>query len=176
MSVGFLVYSGMGKSDSSRRATRCTIPIMEPVTTVTTAWTIAKTAGEVSNKLYDFMKSLKDHESKQRVDEIIDRLRELKKSASELEDENRELREKLRFKSDEYEFRTPFYYHKASPEQPLCAKCYATSKAAPMSQPYRAADGLYCRCLVCDNLVRLDRNPSSLGAARSSGPHSWMRR
>jgi hypothetical protein len=40
---------------------------MEPVTTVTAAWTIAKTAGEISKKLYDFGKSLKDREAKQRV-------------------------------------------------------------------------------------------------------------
>jgi hypothetical protein len=44
---------------------------MEPVTTVTTAWTIAKTAGEISKKLYDFGKSLKDRDAKQQVDEIL---------------------------------------------------------------------------------------------------------
>jgi len=49
---------------------------------------------------------------KQQVDEILEKVRELKQSASELEDENRDLREKLRFKSDEYTFHTPFCYHK----------------------------------------------------------------
>jgi hypothetical protein len=63
---------------------------MEPVTTVTTVWTIAKTAGEISKKLYELGKNLKDREAKQQVDEIVDKLRELKQSASELEDENRE--------------------------------------------------------------------------------------
>jgi uncharacterized coiled-coil DUF342 family protein len=57
---------------------------MEPVTTVTTAWTIAKTAGEISKKLYEFGKSLKDREAKQQLDEIVDKVRELKQSASEL--------------------------------------------------------------------------------------------
>lgn len=90
---------------------------MEPVSTVTTALTIAKAAGEISKKLCDFQKSLKDREAKQHVDEILDKVRELKQSASELEDENRALREKLRFKSDEYEFRNPFYYHKSNPNR-----------------------------------------------------------
>src|SRR5712692_3026659 len=100
---------------------------MEPVSTVTTAWTIAKTAGEISKKLYDFGKNLKDREAKQEFDEISDKLRELKQSASELEDENRALREKLRFKSDEYEFRNPFWYTRAHPDQPLCPKCFASN-------------------------------------------------
>jgi hypothetical protein len=38
---------------------------MESLTTVTTAWTIAKTAGEVSKKLYEFGKNLKDRDLKQ---------------------------------------------------------------------------------------------------------------
>jgi len=86
---------------------------MEPVTTVTAARTVVKTAGEISKKLYEFGKSLKDREAKHQVDEMLDKLRQLKQSASEVEDENRGLREKLRFKSDAYEFRTPFYYDKA---------------------------------------------------------------
>ncbi|HUO16562.1 MAG TPA: hypothetical protein VMX38_16360 [Verrucomicrobiae bacterium] len=115
---------------------------MEPLTTVTTTWTIAKTAGEISKKLYEFGKTLKDRDLKQRVDEILDQVRELKQSASELEDENRSLRERLRFKSDEYEFRTPFYYHKAKPDQPLCPMCFAKQIEAPMSD----SSGM---CLVC---------------------------
>jgi hypothetical protein len=67
---------------------------VEP-TTVVTAWTIAKAAGDISKKLYEFGRGLKDREAKQQVDEILDKVRELKHSASQLEDENRELREKL---------------------------------------------------------------------------------
>lgn len=107
---------------------------MEP-TTVTTTWAIAKTAADISKKLYEFGKNLKDREAKRQVDEILDSVRELKQSASELEDENRNLREKLRFKSDDYEFRTPFWYHKESPSQPLCPACFAKSIAAPMGEP-----------------------------------------
>ena len=53
--------------------------------------------------------------------ESFKKLRDLKQSASKLEDENRELREKLRFKSEAYEFRDPFWYDKAHPDRALCA-------------------------------------------------------
>jgi hypothetical protein len=122
---------------------------MEPVTTVTTAWTIAKTAGEISKKLYDFGKSLKDRDAKQQVDEILDKVRDLKQSASELEDENRELREKLRFKSDDYDFRPPFWYDKAHPENALCPKCFANNIAAPMGGMGQSCGAERRRCLVC---------------------------
>lgn len=127
---------------------------MEPVTTVTTAWTIAKTAGEVSKKLYEFGKGLKDRDLKQQVDEILDQVRELKQSASELEDENRDLREKLRFKSDAYEFRNPFWYDKSHGDQPLCPKCYAGNVPAPMTAPMRYEFGLFRQCLVCHAEVK----------------------
>jgi hypothetical protein len=128
---------------------------MEP-TTLATAWTIAKTAGEISKKLYEFGKGLKDREARQQVDDILDRVRELKQLASELEDENRELREKLRFKSDEYEFRSPFYYHKAEPDQPLCPKCFADCKHAPMGEPGQGISSAYCLCLVCGHSIEVD--------------------
>jgi cell shape-determining protein MreC len=83
---------------------------MEPITTISTVLSIAKPAGEISKRLFDLGKKIKDREIKQQIDEISDQLRELKQSASELEDQNRELREKLRFKSDDYEFRHPFWY------------------------------------------------------------------
>jgi hypothetical protein len=124
---------------------------MEP----TTAWAIAKGAGEISKKLYEFGKNLKDREAKHQVDQILDRLRELKQSASQLEDENRELREKLRFKSDEYEFRTPFRYQKARPDQPLCVKCFANNVEAQMSEPGQGCLSDSRRCLVCGHVVKL---------------------
>ncbi|MGA7382435.1 MAG: hypothetical protein WBX03_16415 [Terriglobales bacterium] len=126
---------------------------MEPISTVTSAWTIAKTAGEISKKLYDFGKGLKDRDLKQQVDEILDSVRELKQSASELEDENRDLREKLRFKTDEYELRNPFYYHKGRPNEPLCPKCFATNIPAPVTQPVRDDGGIWRKCLVCNSII-----------------------
>lgn len=55
---------------------------MEPISTVTGAWTIAKNAGELSKKLYELGKSIKDRDIKQRLDENTDKLRELKHQAS----------------------------------------------------------------------------------------------
>src|SRR5947199_10683874 len=124
---------------------------MEPITTVTAAWSIAKTAGEISKKLYDLSTHLKEREAKQRVDEILDKLRELKQSASELEDENRELRERLRFKSDDYQFQSPFWYDKAHLNQPLCPKCFANKIPAPMGEQGQGCNQDYRRCLVCGN-------------------------
>jgi hypothetical protein len=129
---------------------------MEPITTVTTAWTIAKNAGEISKKLYEFGKSLKDREAKHQVDVILDELRELKQSASNLEDENRGLREKVRFKSDAYEFRTSFWYDKANPERALCPKCHAQNIDAPMGEPGQGCSNAYRRCLVCHEAVEVD--------------------
>ena len=133
---------------------------MEPVTTVATVWTIAKTAGEISKKLYEFGKTLKDRDAKQHVDEIVDNLRDLKQRAAELEDENRDLREKLRFKSDEYQFRTPFWYHKTQqPNQALCPKCFAKNIPAPMAESHPGDD--YRVCLVCNCSVDVVRRPQS---------------
>ena len=130
---------------------------------------MAKTAGEISKKLYEFGKGLKDREEKRQVDEILDKLRELKQSASELEDENRELREKLRFKSDDYEFRTPFYYEKSRPNQPLCPKCFASKITAPMGEPGQDCNEDYRRCLVCHEGVAIRRTSQS---AFYAGPES----
>jgi hypothetical protein len=128
---------------------------MDPITTVTSALTIAKSAGEISRKLYEFGKSLKDRDGKQQIDEVLDKLRELKQSASDLEDENRDLREKLRFRSDEYQFRSPFWYDRARATQPLCPKCFAKNVAAPMGDPGQDCSPKYRRCLVCDNCVEV---------------------
>ena len=135
---------------------------MEPVSTIKTAWTIAKTAGEISKKLYELGKSLKDHDAKKQVDEITDELRDLKHQASLLEDENRELRDKLRFKSDEYEFRTPFWYHKANPERALCAKCHAKEIPAPMGEPGQGCGDSYRLCLVCGEGVEVNKSANRL--------------
>jgi hypothetical protein len=126
---------------------------MDPVTTVTGAWSIAKVAGDIGKKLYDLGKSLKDREARQRVEEILDEVRELKQSTSELEDENRSLREALRFKKDDFEFKSPFWYEKTHPERPLCPKCFAKQKLGPMGERdwSDAFQKHYRACLACDN-------------------------
>jgi hypothetical protein len=126
---------------------------MEPISTVTGAWTIAKGAGELSKKLFELGKSIKDREIKQKVDEITDALRELKHQASLLEDENRSLREKLKFNGDEYEFRNPFWYKKTDPNRPLCPKCFSAHVEAPIG---RGMNPEFPKCLVCATHFRAD--------------------
>jgi polyhydroxyalkanoate synthesis regulator phasin len=130
---------------------------MEPLSAVTTALKIAKTAEEISKQLYEFGKGLKDREAKRQVDEILDKFRELKQSASELEDQNRELREQLRFKSDDYEFRTPFRYRKGKPDQPLCVKCFSNNIEAQMGELGHDCLSGSRRCLVCGTIVEVNQ-------------------
>ena len=131
---------------------------MEPLTTATGVLTLAKAAAEVSKKVHEVWKNAKDRETKQQMKAMLDSLHELKQSAAALEDENRELREKLRFKSDEYEFRNPFHYYKAHPDQPLCPKCFASKIPAPMSTSWREETGqTFRQCLVCGKVTSEDR-------------------
>jgi hypothetical protein len=147
---------------------------MEPVTTVTTAWTIAKTAGEISKKLYEFGKGLKEREAKQQVDDILDKVRELKQSASELEDENRDLKEKLRFKSDDFEFKTPFWFEKKHPDRALCPKCFSKQIVAPVSAPFESGTSIYRHCLSCDtNIVERRASGRNFGSNGGSDFGPW---
>jgi hypothetical protein len=132
---------------------------MEPITTVTGALTLVKSAAEVSKKLNEVWKGLKDRETKQQIEAILDNLHDLKQSAAALEDENRELRDKLRFKSDYHQFRTPFWYTKDNPIQALCPKCFAQQIAAPMGEPGQGCNDSYRRCLVCYNTVQVAEHP-----------------
>src|SRR6266853_2032537 len=120
-----------------------------------TGWTLVKTVADAMKKLYEVANGVKDYETKQKLDEVLDELRDLKQQASSLEDENRLLREKLRFKSDAYEFRNPFYHVRANPQQPLCPKCFAKETAGPMSDKYQDGTTGMCfrRCLVCENIL-----------------------
>src|SRR5215469_14630219 len=113
---------------------------MEPISIVTGVIGI----GDRVDKL---AKNVKDHEIKHQLDEIGDELRDLKQSASKLEDENRELREKLRFKSEDYEFRSPFWYDKAYSDRALCPKCHAQNVDGPMGEPGQGCSSEYRKCL-----------------------------
>jgi hypothetical protein len=119
-------------------------------------WELAKIVSQLMGKVFNYRKTLKTSEEKHHVDEIYDALSELKHSAVELEDENRELREKLRFKGDDYIFRSPFRYHKDRPEEPLCMKCFAKGIEAQMSEPGKHnCSANERRCLVCSVLVEV---------------------
>src|SRR5690349_20147839 len=108
---------------------------MDPVT----GWTIAKSATEVANKLYEIAKGLKDRETRQQVAGIVGKIRDLKRQASELEEQKREPREKPRFKGDWFEFTAPFWYEKTHPDRALCPTCFVDTKAVPMADPDEAA-------------------------------------
>jgi hypothetical protein len=126
-------------------------------------------------KVVNYRKTLTTSEEKHHVDEIYDALSELKHSAVELEDENRELREKLRFKSDEYIFRTPFRYHKDRPDEPLCMKCFAKGIEAQMSEMgTHNCSKNERRCLVCSVVVEVTPGdpPSPVYISRLAGRRS----
>jgi|GEM_PF-1870830 len=143
---------------------------MEPISAVTSALQLAKSAGDISKKLNEVWKGLKDRETKQQVEAILDNLHDLKQSAASLEDENRELREKLRFKSDHYQFRTPFWYAKDNPTQALCAKCFAQQIAAPIGERVEGYNNSR-QCLVCHNWVQVgERTHTSSLPMRSDFP------
>jgi hypothetical protein len=149
---------------------------MEPVTVITTALGLAKSAGDITSKLNELYKNVKDREIKQQVAELLDQMQELKRSAYAIEDENRDLRDKLRFKSSDFEFHTPFWFDKAKPEQPLCPKCFAQHVAAPMGLKGQDCLSNYRRCLVCGNAVEVETRPPQGGGPGPSrrGPNSWM--
>jgi hypothetical protein len=139
--------------------------MVEPVTTITAALGLAKAAGEIGKKLYALGKEVKDRDVKQQIDEILDQVREVKQAASTLEDENRELREKVRFKSDDYEFHNPYWVDKEHPDRALCPKCFAKEIVGPLTPEYAMNGRLNRRCLVCGYPVEID--PPSMRTNKS---------
>jgi hypothetical protein len=148
---------------------------MEPISAITTALSLTKSAADLSKKLYDFGKGLKDRDQKRQVEEMTDALTEFKRSASELEDENRELREKLRFRSDDYEFRNPFWYHKERENEALCPKCFASNIAAPMGEQGFGCTKENRACLVCGRSVQVSKWHGPSPPLRSDYPSSFSR-
>jgi hypothetical protein len=104
--------------------------------------------------------------------ELYRKIVELEGEVIELTRENHDLKERLRFKSGDFEFKNPFWYEKAHPDRPLCAKCFATRTVAPMSELYRGAnEGVWRKCLVCSDGVQIAPPPSdNYGGPR--GPRS----
>ena len=124
---------------------------MDPVTGIG----LFKSIAEATKTIGEIARSVKDHEVKEKLNSVYDTLISLKQDAATLEDENRDLQERLRFKSDEFEFRNPFYYERKYPDRPLCPKCFVENhRVAPMAGPYRAT-GWYRRCLVCAHTFKV---------------------
>ena len=132
-----------------KKETPPTAMILDPLQSLN----LAKTIADLMGKLYSVQKEQSNIEIKATLDEVIDELRILKKTADQLEDENRELREKLRFNSDEFEFRNPYWYEKAHPNQPLCPKCFADRVRGQMSEKYSMGTRIDRMCLVCSKAI-----------------------
>ena len=115
-----------------------------------------KGIAETGKAIADIAKSVTDREMKQELNSVYDKLMELKQDVADLEDENRELKERSRFRSDEFEFRNPYYYEKRFPDRPLCPKCFVGSeKVAPMGNIWRdIRSAAYRTCLVCGRLEK----------------------
>lgn len=108
-----------------------------------------KTVTQVGKAIAEIAKSIGDHKVKQELNDIYDNLMSLKQDIAGLEDENRELREKLRFKSDDFEFLNPFWYEPKHPDRPLCPTCFSKERVSPVSELRRNGTRQFRRCLVC---------------------------
>ena len=73
-------------------------------------------------------------------------------------------------KGDDYEFRTPFWYSKANPDQPLCPKCFASNIPAPMSEPGQGCNERYRYCLVCSISIEVSHLPQQARSAHNPRP------
>ena len=137
-----------------------------------TALTLFNAIASAGRTLYDIAQGTSKLETKQQLMEVYDTLMGLKRQVAELEDENHGLKQKLRFKSDDFEFKSPFWFETKHPDRPLCAKCFAEEKIGPMGEPYRAS-GVFRTCLVCNNSVRIEK-PPNLGEGPGPGSLGWM--
>jgi hypothetical protein len=131
------------------------------------------TAGKT---IYEIAQGTSKLEEKQQLMEVYDTLMNLKRKASELGDENHDLKGKLRFRSDDFDFKIPFWFEKKHPDRALCAKCFSQHVAAPVSAPYSDSTTTYRRCLTCMSIIeegprRADQSGSYRGPA---GPDTWM--
>lgn len=121
---------------------------------------LAKNAGDAYAKVAALLDLVKDREHKRQLDAILDELSALKRGIHAADDEIRGLRERLRFKSEEYVWRNPFHYHKAHPDQPLCAKCFVQGIEGRMGAPGQGCNEDYRCCLVCGSTVEITHGGS----------------
>jgi len=109
------------------------------------------TAGKT---IYDIAQGTSKLEEKQQLMEVYDTLMNLKREAAELEDENHDLKSKLRFKSEEFEFKNPFWFEKKHPDRPLCPECFSKQIIAPVTEPYRGDFAIFRECLSCETSIQ----------------------
>ena len=134
------------------------------------------TAGKT---IYDIAQGTAKLETKQQLMEVYDALMNLKRDAAELEDENHDLKEKLRFKSAEFEFKNPFWFDKNFPDRALCPKCFSKQIVAPVSAPYQSDNAVWRQCLSCETRIEETRGKRGHAETNSgfwSGSEGWMER
>jgi len=66
---------------------------MDPISTASTDWTIARTAGAILRNLRDLGFRVRDPEARQQLCNIVTQVQDLIAAASDLEEENRDLRD-----------------------------------------------------------------------------------
>jgi hypothetical protein len=140
--------------------------------------TLFNTITSAGKVIYEIAKGTSRLEEKQQLMRVYDTLMSLKRAAGDLEDENHNLKQKLRFKSEDFDFASPFYYEKKHPDQPLCVRCFANGKVGPMGMTYITLDGSFRHCLVCDNRIQVELATRHDHGSEdgSGGPNSWMGR
>jgi hypothetical protein len=133
------------------------------------------TAGKT---IYEVAQSTSKLETKQQLMDVYDTLMNLKREAGDLEDTNRDLKEKLRFRSEDFDFKNPFWFDKNFPDRPLCAKCFSKQIIAPVAAPYNSDDAVWRKCLSCDSRIEEKRNRSDHSGDYGEVGHenSWMGR
>ncbi len=125
--------------------------------------------------IYDVAQGLSNSDTKRQMMEVYDTLMTLKREAAELEDLNRELKEKLRFKSEDFDFKNPFWYENSHPDRPLCPKCFADKIIAPVGTPNSNQTGTSRRCLRCGEVFWVMRLAPSASTGYGGGapPTPW---
>ena len=140
----------------------------DPLSNLTLFNAIA-TAGKT---IFDIAQGASKLDTKQQLMEVYDNLVNLKREAAELEDQNRVLKEKLRFKSEDFDFKNPFWFEKTHPDRPLCPMCFAKGISAPMSKPNTDQGGAWSRCLACNNIIHHEPTQSR-GYRSLPDPTAW---
>jgi hypothetical protein len=134
------------------------------------------TAGKT---IYEIAQGTSKLEQKQQLMEVYDALMSLKRDAGDLEDENRELNAKLRFSSDDFEFRNPLWFERKHPDRALCPKCFSKQIIAPMAEPYDNGVAVFRRCLSYDTAIEVGRTrkpDQGSGFYGPGGDQDWMAR
>lgn len=127
--------------------------------------------------IYDIAQGTSKLEEKQQLMEVYDTLMNLKREAAELEDQNRDLKHELRFKSEDFEFKNPFWFEKNHPDRALCPKCFSHQIIAPVSAPYDNGEAVWRKCLSCNTTIEETRRRGHDSGfyGGEGGPGGWAR-